>query len=364
MGKFGQGVLGIVLISKRRAAGRRIAAGVALTLTLLLAGCGSQAASEEPGETAPVAVETALVERGALSAAAELVGTALPSADISVLPKMNGQIISLEASEGDVVEKGATLARLDSESLAIQLELEELGLAQAQLQYKNAVTAGAPKSQLDQLNHTVRQSELRVRLARLNLDGAVVTAPRSGLVTGVTAQEGGFAAAGQPLLRIVALDPIQIQAKIDARMAVELQKRATLPVEFPDVGVAAEAEVTSVAAVADASGFYTLKAELPNPGDRVKPGMLASIRIDRELAPSSLLVPTSAIIERSGVSVVYVVRDGRATIVEVTMIEAQSARAAVAGALKEGDAVVVKGQYMLSEGASVTVVDASEGAAL
>src|SRR5690606_38921175 len=140
-----------------------------------------------------------------LTLQSEIIASALPSADVHVIPKMGGELLELSVVKDQPVRKGDILGRLESRSLSIQLEMERLGLEQAQNQYKDAHNAGAPKSQLDQLQMGVKQAQLRVELAELNMKNAAIHAPIDGKVVEIGAEPGELVGQTSPFARIVSL---------------------------------------------------------------------------------------------------------------------------------------------------------------
>lgn len=102
----------------------------AISTILLVSGCSpAEEASTEIRET-PVAVGEAFT--GSLSGSNQLTGTAKAASDIHLIPKAAGEIIEILVSEGDTVEKGQVIARLDDRDQRIALESDEATLRQAQ----------------------------------------------------------------------------------------------------------------------------------------------------------------------------------------------------------------------------------------
>lgn len=310
----------------------------------------------EQAEEKVTPVQVTKVVKGALTLQSELIGSALPSADVNVIPKMSGELTSLAVNKDQTVKKGEVLGRVDGANLSIQLEMERLGLEQAEVQYKDAVIAGMTDEQLAQLKNTVRQAQLRVELAELNAKNTVIEAPIGGKVVEVHAEVGEIVGQ-QPFARIVALDPIRIVASVSANQMLAMMNRSEAEVSLPDLGTTEMAKITYISPVADGTGFYTLEAELPNPEERIKPGMLAKFQLERELVGDATLVPTSAIVEKGGSTYVFLVKEGRAVQTTVTVVQTQSDLSAVEGEIAENDDIVTKGQFTLSDGNLVNIVE-------
>ncbi|MCI3922623.1 efflux RND transporter periplasmic adaptor subunit [Paenibacillus sp. TRM 82003] len=326
-------------------------------LSAVVVGCSMEEPSEEQAQEKVTPVQVAKVAKGDLTLQSELIGSALPGADVTVVPKMSGELAELSVDKNQVVERGDVLGRIDGANLSIQLEMERLALEQAQNQYKDAYNAGAPQAQLDQAKNGVRQAQLRVELAELNAKNTVIEAPIGGKVIEVGAEPGEMVGPSSVFARIVDLDPIRIVASVSTNQMLAMLGKAEAEVQLPDLGETATAKITYLSSVADGSGFYTLEAELANPEERIKPGMLAKFLLESELVGDAVLVPTSAIVEKGGSTYVFLIKDGRAVETTVTVLQTQSDLSAVEGEIAENDSIVTKGQFTLSDGNLVNIVE-------
>lgn len=337
---------------------------IAIVLTaaaFTAAGCSMPAEPEpEASEEVPVAVQVAPAEVGALTQTSEIFGTAQASNEVNVMAKMNGELTALLVKEDQFVNKGDVLGRLDSDQMQIQLELDRLTLEQAAMQYKSLATSGAPQEQLDQAEISLKQAQLKVQLSEMNLDNAVIKAPASGQIIDIAAEPGEIVSAAAPFARIVTLDPIVISASISAEQMIALQEAETIQVEIPDLALSETARIQSISDFADASGFYTLEAQLDNAERKIKPGMLAKFLIEDTVAEDAVLIPTAALMSSEGIHYVYVVKEGRAVRTEVQVLETQSEFTAVEGELQPNDLVVTKGQFTLSDGSAVEIIEEAQ----
>lgn len=318
------------------------------------------AASSDPEEEQATPVQVTQIQKGNLSQRSEIIGTAVPSKEADVYPKMTGELVQVAVKDNDQVAKGAVLARIDSDNLRIQLELEQLALDQAQSQYKDLLRSNAPESQLEQVENNVRQIQLRIQLAQNNMNHSVISAPIAGTVASANMQAGDFVSTGAPVAKIVQLNPIRIKASLSTNQMLALQQLEEVQVALPDVNISGQARIVNLSNVADNAGFYTLEAEMDNAEGVIKSGMMAKLQLESAIVQDELIVPTSAIIEKGGISYVFVVRDSRAAEVPLTILESQSDVTAVEGDLSEGENIVVKGQYTLSDGGLVHIVEGAE----
>ena len=104
--------------------------------------------------------------------------------------------------------------------------------------------------------------------------------------------------------------------------------------------------------------MYTVKIEMDNADGVIKAGMLAEVNFTAEKVDDAVVLPRNAVITKEDETYVYVVADGTAKKVPVELgIEAADTIEIIKG-LKDGDAVVTKGQTYISDGEAVNVVNA------
>jgi membrane fusion protein, multidrug efflux system len=337
----------------------------AFVCTVVVTGCAApeeQPAAEEPEKVTPV--QTAQVIVGSLGIESEIAGTAKPSAAVDVYPKLGGDLLELHVKKGDKVRKGAILGEISAAPLQDQLEIDQSNLELEQKRYKSVRVANmngsATDDQVTQAEIGMEQAMLRLKQTKSSLKDAVLTSPIDGQIVNVNAEAGGYVSPSAPLFSVVTLDPITLSANVSAQQMLLFQEQPEAEVYIPDLELTVQATITYLSPVTNETGFYTIEARADNADQAIKPGMLAKFHLEQQLAKDQLLVPTQAIVEKSDGSYVYVVADGRAVMTAVEVIESQSDLTAVAGEIKEQDAVVTRGQLTLTDGSLVKLVEGAQ----
>jgi len=345
----------------------RFALAATVAGAMVVAGCSAApqeetAAAEAPEKETPV--QTAQVTVGTLSVGSEIAGTTKPSAAVEIYPKLNGDLVKLHVKKGDVVKKGSTLGEISAPSLRDQLEIDQSNLELEQKRYKSVRMANmsgtATEDQVTQAEIGLEQAQLRLKQTKSSLADAVMTSPIDGQVVNVNAEAGGFVSPSVPLFSVVTLDPITLSVNVSAQQMLIYQDQQQASVYIPDLDRTVEAEITYLSPVTNETGFYTMEARAANEDQSIKPGMLAKFRLEQQVAKDQLIVPTPAVVEKSGVSYVYVVADGRAVMKEVEIVESQSDYTAVRGDITDKDTVVTKGQLTLTDGSKVKLVEGAQ----
>ncbi|HEX9206667.1 MAG TPA: efflux RND transporter periplasmic adaptor subunit [Steroidobacteraceae bacterium] len=338
-----------------RIARRHLIVAAAAASALSLAGCGKDAGKQETGAAAPA---LATVEIGAESAPAELlldgVVEAVNQATLSA--QTAGRVAEVLVDVNAPVKKGALLMRLRAEE-----QVAGLGQAQAALQAATSQDAQA-RAQFDR----IRDMYERKVVARATYDEAVTArdaaaahlaaakaglesaregvaytelrAPYDGVVTDKRVQAGEAVAPGMPLLTVAALGALRVVVEVPQSGADPVRSLRQANVYVGGERYAASA-VTVFPAADPLSGTFRARVDLPETTTTLAPGMHAKVGFVTGEA-SRVLVPRTAVVERSELRAVYVVTpDGRVELRQVRLGRAFGDKVEVIAGLVKGERV-------------------------
>ncbi|MGB7404789.1 MAG: efflux RND transporter periplasmic adaptor subunit, partial [Pacificimonas sp.] len=186
-----------------------------------------------------------------------------------------------------------------------------------------------------------------------------VRAPRGGAITMLSVRPGMTVMAGQTLAEISGYSPIWLEAAVPEALATEV--RVGQPVNaaltaFP--GERFDGRITAILpSAADASRTITVRAALPNPDLRLKPGMFAEVSLSPQRR-RALIVPSEAVI-RTGTRTLVMIAEkgGRYRPAEVRIGREASGRTEILAGLAPGEEVVTSGQFLLDSEASLAGLD-------
>ena len=359
----------------------------------------------------PVAVQaaTATAPAGGSVAGAVLqaTGYVTPRRRATVSTQITGTLTQVLIEEGDHVDKGQVLARLEDSALRAGLVAARANLASAKAQVATAkaqlgqaesderrqsqllasgvVTLQAGEVARTALTTAAAQLEARLReadvanaqlaQAQVNFDYTVVRAPFAGVVTEKAAQVGEIVSplsAGGGFTRtgvgtIVDMDSLEVE--VDVAEAYIGQVHANMRAEavldaYPDWRI--PSHVIAVVPAADrGKGTVKVRVALEQKDARLVPdiGTRVSFLADKggpaaAQAPRGALVPALAVAQRDGHPVVFVIVDGKARLHVVAPADAGALKSIPAG-VNAGDRVVVSPPATLEDGAAVQADDAA-----
>ena len=186
-----------------------------------------------------------------------------------------------------------------------------------------------------------------------------VTAPQSGAITSLAVRPGMTVAAGQSLAEISGYSPIWLEAAVPEALAgnarVGQPVSATLTA-FPGERFAGRI-IAILPSAQDASRTITVRAAMPNPGLRLKPGMFAQVMLAPERR-EALLVPSEAVIRTGERTLVMIAQEGGGyRPAEIRIGREANGRTEVLAGLAAGERVVTSGQFLLDSEASLAGID-------
>jgi Cu(I)/Ag(I) efflux system membrane fusion protein len=185
-----------------------------------------------------------------------------------------------------------------------------------------------------------------------------ITAPRDGVVGELSVREGATVMAGSPLLRLNGLDTVWVNAAIPEAQIGRVTSASSVSVELPAFpGQRFEGRIDALLPDIDAATrTQTARIVLDNPQHRLAPGMFAQVEFTASKAGDmGVLVPTESVIA-TGTRSVVIVDDGtgRFRAQEIRTGDEADGKTEVLDGLKDGETVVLSGQFLIDSEASLT----------
>ncbi|NMM50569.1 efflux RND transporter periplasmic adaptor subunit [Marinigracilibium pacificum] len=294
----------------------------------------------------------------------EINGSVSTDKNITLASQANGQIEKVYVSEGDKVSKGQTLVVLDTDILRNNINEAEssYNLAKTMYEKRKKLYDQGVGSEVDYLNAKTQKETLENRIASLKsqLSNSIVRAPFSGKIDGVMAKEGEVAMPGMPMVRIVSLNDLKIEADVSEKYIGSFHRGDSVEVFFPALG---ENYKTVVSAVGDvinqANRTFSLQVRVPKNNDLLKPNLMATIRLADYKNEEAFVIPDKVVLQDSrGFYVYQTVKSEEGLKAEKKYIkigETFDGKAEISEGLEEGASVIVTGYRDVAEGTIVEI---------
>ena len=324
------------------------------------------AAQPAPQAAMEVPVETAMVTVGPIQRRLTAVGSLRSNESVVIRPEIAGRIAEFKFEEGQPVKQGQPLVVLDDSVYRAQVEQVQAALELSQSNYDRAIDllnrkVGTTKARDEALSQ-LHADQASLELAKARLDKTVLHAPFDGVVGLRKVSVGEFVDVGNDIVNVEQIDPL----KVDFRVA-ELYVGAVKPGQHLQLGVDAfggekfTGEVYAIDPLIDESGrSILLRARLPNPDRRLRPGLFARISLVLNEREDAIQVPEQALVPQGQDQFVFKVEGGKVALTKVTVGIRRDGMAEIVEGLAPHDQVVTAGQLKIRDGAAVKPVPKAE----
>jgi membrane fusion protein (multidrug efflux system) len=359
-----------------------------------ISGCKQKAS---PPPLTPT-VEVASVAQQDVPIYHEWIGSMDGLVNAEIRAQVTGYLISQDYKEGDPIKKGDLLFRIDPRPFQAVLDQAKGQLAEAQArlgkteldvkryaplvkdraisqeEYDDAVQANL------EAQAAVIAAQAQVEQADVNLGFTKIASPIDGIASIARAQIGNLVGPGSGELTTVStVDPIKVYYNVTEQAYINFTKKymgegsrsdqlKKLEIQliladgsvYPQLGriYAADRQIGPT------TGALRLEALFPNPGNSLRPGEFARVRLKFDVETNALLVPQRAVGELQGSFQVDVVdAENKIHVQPVKVGERTGSMWVIKDGLHAGDRVVVEGTQKVREGATVNITNYVAGPA-
>ncbi len=316
----------------------------------------------------PVIVEKAATKR--IADNLEALGTLRANETVVITAKVADTISKVRFEDGQAVEAGDVLIeQTDTEEAALLREAESLA-EEAQRQFERieqvVVQGSASESLLDERRQQWRTAQARAQAVRSRLKDRLIVAPFGGHVGLRQVSPGAFVSPGEVITTLVDDTQMKLDFTIPAiflnTVSRGTQIVATTPA-FPSLTFTGA--VSSVDSTIDpATRSITARALLPNPDFKLVPGMLMTLKLQRNLRDAIVISEETVIPQASDTHVLVVDLDASTLVAEkrrVSLGRRFAGKVEITSGLEEGEAVISHGTLKVRPGAPVRIQAVDDG---
>lgn len=376
---------------------------VAGAMALAMTGCQSKEgdSSQQDDAAVGVAVQVQQVELSSIATDNHVSGKVAADSQTSIMVAAAAKCTAVYVEAGDEVKAGDKICTLDLAStiaaynaakitydstvnsyadqkavLDKQIALYEKNLkdtkalfdigaaSQAEIDQAELTLMGAKnqrESALSQLEAGMQSYKSNVQqldqvLQDVDSKGNVI-APVSGTLVSLSATENGYVSASMPVAVINGAEQMKITVSVSEALVPKLAIGDQADVTVSAAGVQFSGTVRSVEKAANMqTQLYTVTISVPAEVSGLLSGMFAEVTFHTDRADGVITVPSQAVLTRGDTRYVFVVEDGAAKYVEVTLGMMGSGVTEVTSGLTAGQQLVTVGQSYLSDGDPVRIV--------
>lgn len=274
--------------------------------------------------------------------------------DPSKVPDVNNARVTLELAEKNLrrseklIESGDISRAVYDQQRAQRDQLKEVyegALSLARQNYAAVMTARA----------NVANAESQLNLARRSQSYANVYSPIDGYVSDRPADLGEYVSTTTKVATVVRINPMRVRIDIpeQAIPAVNVGQSVSVTTSaWPDRNFSGRIARISPN-VTPASRTLTVEAEIENGSGVLKPGQFATVRILQSRAARAVLVPSRAVRTESGVSRVFVIKDGKASERQVQLGQNEGDLVEIKSGIRADEIVATSNVEQLADGMAI-----------
>ncbi|HSR59671.1 MAG TPA: efflux RND transporter periplasmic adaptor subunit [Robiginitalea sp.] len=301
----------------------------------------------------------------------ELQGDVQTKQNILLYPEMPGTLIQVLVKEGDRVQKGQLLARIDDGGMASGLQQlrTQAALASTTFERQKRLWEQNIGSEIQylQAKTNYEASVNMVEQAEAQLAKASIRAPFGGIIDDVMLDQGSTVnpAAGVPVFRLVNLGEMYVAIDVPESYLESVRPGKEVMIYLPVLGDSIHTHVRQASNFINPTNrSFSVEVPVPNQSGRVKPNLTARVRINDYSNEKALLIPPMVISENAeGEQYVYVAveigenRIGKAEKRVITTGRSQGNDVEVLSGIAPGEQIITEGARRIREGQEIEIIE-------
>lgn len=335
----------------------------ALMLAVVLgeAGCAKKTVSGGGGP-ADFSVQVVAVEakRQAMSETLSLVGTLTANEMVEIKSETDGAVEQINFTEGQRVEKGRLLIKLDESKFEAAVAEAEANYKLSQANYLRSQELSKSdlisRQEFEQMASLYQARQASLDLKKRELKDARIYAPFSGVMAARQVSPGQVISKNTALTWLVDLDAVKAEFTVPERFLGQLRLGQKL-----DIGVVAypgelfQGQVYFIAPQVDSvSRTVLVKALIPNAASKLKPGMFANLDLILKLNEQAIVIPESAVTANGDRNFIFIIDAADAAQVRAVKLGVrQAGLVEVVSGLQGGERVIAEGIQKVRPGGKV-----------
>ncbi|MEZ0484185.1 efflux RND transporter periplasmic adaptor subunit [Fibrella aquatica] len=320
---------------------------------------GGKAGGGAAGAGGPTSVNGFIVKPTVIANSVVATGSLVANEQVDIFPEISGRIVELNIREGQPVAKGALLVKLYDVDLQAQLQkfkvLEENARRTEERNKQLLERGGISQQEYDIIVTNLKGALADIDLTRASLRRTEIRAPFAGTV-GIRNVSPGAVVTPQTLIATLQqLNPLKLDFTVPERYSSSVKTGERVNFTLDGVRNAFSGQIYAIEPNVDvATRSLRIRARVPNTSRDLRPGAFAKINlVFRE--DQALTIPSQALLPQTRGKQVVVVRNGKATFVEVETGIRDKSNIQITKGLATGDTVVITGLLFVKKDGPVKV---------
>ncbi len=300
------------------------------------------------GKGGKTAVVVSVVKETRLDDMISSTGSILPNEEVEIHSEIAGRIILLNIKEGDLVQKGTILFKINDDDLQARLKklsfnkklAEDNEARQKVLLQKEAIS----QREYDIAVNTVNTIEADIEDLKVQISKCTVKAPFAGIVGFRYVSLGSYISPSSRIATLTSSNPVKIEFSIPAKYASAIHKGNSIEFTTENDEKTFNGKVYAVDPKIDPqTRTLQIRALSPNPGNKLVPGAFAKVNLITKTKGSAIMIPTEAVIPEAKGNKVFVVVNGKSVPRPVVLGTRAEKTVEILKGLSKGDTLITNG---------------------
>lgn len=296
----------------------------------------------------------------------EVQGNVETDQNIILYPEFSGVLTNVYVKEGQRVSKGQRLAKIDDGGLSSQLAQQETQVALAKTTFERQQRLWDQKIgseiQFLEAKANYEAADKAAQQIRSQLGKTVITAPFSGVIDNIIAEQGQVVNQGQTqVIRLVNLNDMYVKASLPENYLNSVKIGTEVNIRLSSIGEEYEGTVRQVGNYINPDNrTFDVKISIPNKDEKVKPNLIATVQVNDYTSENAITIPESILQENSkGETIAFLYEpttDSTGTAKRIVLETGLTYdnKTEVKSGLKDGETVIVEGAKSVRDGQKVT----------
>lgn len=309
---------------------------------------------------APLQVEGYIVTPAAFDKKLVVTGAIIANESVDIKSEISGKIVRIYFKEGQKVNRGDLLIKIDDDEVVAQLEKQKHNkklnddneFRQRKLLEKEAISQEEYDNALNRLNTT----DADIKLLQAQLAKTTIRAPFSGQIGFRYVSEGAFLNPSANIATLYNLNPAKIEFSIPAKHAASVKPDSKIYFKVEADTTTYSGQVYALEPQIDANTrTLKIRATTANEKGTMLPGQFVSIQLVLQHMEKALQVPTEAVVPEQEGSKVFVKRGTKVEELKIQAGERTDRFLEIISGVSAGDTVLTTGILQLKQGMKVQV---------
>jgi membrane fusion protein (multidrug efflux system) len=313
-----------------------------------------------PAGAVPTAlIRAAIVKRAELDNVITSSGSIMANEEVMLNPETAGKIISIQFKEGREVEKGQLLVKInDAElqaTLAKQTSIQKINEEKERDLKALLDIKGVSQEEYDLALSIVQQGKADIDLTQAQISKTEIRAPFNGIIGLKNVSEGDFVSSADVIASIQQIDPVKIDFSVPEKYSSQVHINDTVMVKVAGTGRIYVGKVYAIDPKIDAATrALKVRALVDNNKHEIFAGSYAEVSLILR-SENSVVVPSMAVIAALRGQTTYLIQNGKANLIPITIGIRTDSSVEVLKGLKEGDTIATSGIMALKPSMDVKI---------